>query len=152
MMPHLSHLHQPSSSLKGLNLGYDVMEPFAATKALLGAGYHPPSALSLISRMGARLSGASPTAGCSSAVLSSHASESPSLSFVPTASMPPPVVLGSAPAAHHSHTVHRSCTPSPSDLQQIQAPAPADGLLLLLECADGSSNRAAITAQSDLPR
>ena len=32
-------------------LPYDVMEPFAATKALLGAGYNPQTSLSLPSRM-----------------------------------------------------------------------------------------------------
>lgn len=151
MMPHLQHLHQSSGNIKGLNLGYDVMEPFAATKALLGAGYHPPSALSLISRIGARHLSASPPLGCSSAAISSHASDSPSLSFTHSASAPPPAPLGVA--AKHIHAVH--CAP-PTCSEPLHmghpAPAPADGLLLLLECADGPSGRAATHTQSDLPR
>jgi len=154
MMPHLQHLHQSSGNLKGLGLGYDVMEPFAATKALLGAGYHPPSALSLISRMGARhISGTSPVAGCSSAALSSHASDASSVSFTSAPPAPPPAILGLGAAATHSHAAmqHHS-VPMPSDMHLNHAPAPADGLLLLLECADGPSSRSAPLAQSEMPR
>ena len=101
---------------------YDVMEPFAATKALLGASYQHGSSTSLASLSRSPHSGPSPPAG----------SQLPGLG-----------------APMHGHGYHGSsssglpsidATPSTADVmgQGFKAEK-ADGLLLLLACADGGS-------------
>uniref|UniRef100_A0A7S0LRM0 Homeobox domain-containing protein n=1 Tax=Coccolithus braarudii TaxID=221442 RepID=A0A7S0LRM0_9EUKA len=156
MIPHhLQHLHPASSNMKSYNLGYDVMEPFAATKALLGAGYHPPS--SLFSRIGAPPhlpSGNSPTAGgCSSGGRPAHASDSRTLPSAPASFLPPgsAITVGAALATHSPQAIpHTGAAPvCCSSDPQSHTPAQTDGLLLLLACADGSSSRAAHYPQTE---
>lgn len=51
LMGQASHRRGALGSFMGGPLPYDVMEPFAATKALLGAGYNPPASLALAARL-----------------------------------------------------------------------------------------------------
>jgi len=106
-MPQLQQLHSAATSggSRGSFMnGYDVMEPFAATKALLSAGYHPPSMPSLNQRLG---------------------------QLPPNGSQPP--TAGSAGASAGDGGASGGGSPSDASAKA------ADGLLLLLACADGSS-------------
>lgn len=121
-------LSQSSASLGSMvhsmqGLHYDVMEPFAATKALLGAGYQPPSSLSLSSRL-SQQAPSSCTSTCAAtqvaSTMSAHPPSKPSASRLYK-----PSVSSTIPAA--------SATESRKDPQ-------ADGLLLLLACAGDNAN------------
>jgi len=101
-------------------LPYDVMEPFAATKALLGAGYQPPASLSLATRLQPSQGGQS--CGCGPAGLSSASRGGATTS-----------VGGSASA-------NASGTPGASGGSSGTGVAQADGLLLLLACASGAAS------------
>jgi hypothetical protein len=102
-----------TSSTSGNGYGglqsYDVMEPFAATKALFGAGYNPANS-----------------------VVTSF-TQSPRSGPASVGSAMPGSLASLAPARH---------TPSPASLPPCAAPAEkapvADGLLLLLACADNA--------------
>lgn len=132
------------SSAGGLNsfvhsmngLPYDVMEPFAATKALLGAGYQPPASLSLVSRLQQQTAGCANLCGSSASSSAAHRGVSPS-----GAGMGPG---GSAWEQQHATTTGPSNAASAS---QQKAPQ-ADGLLLLLACAgdNGAPSQPAVVA------
>lgn len=126
-----------SSSMSALP-SYDVMEPFAATKALLGAGYQPASSLSNIS----------PRNGPTSAPM--HAAASLSSTIMPSA------LAGLAACAPHAEALargrlqHGRCTsPAAGMLTCATASSKsekADGLLMLLACADTGSQEQPIDA------
>ena len=107
-------------------LPYDVMEPFAATKALLGAGYQPPASLSLSSRLSQQTAGCASFCGAASSS-AMHRGVSPAGAGMGAG--------GSGWEQQHAPA------PGPSNAASAaqQKPPQADGLLLLLACA-GDSN------------
>mmetsp|Transcript_16283 Transcript_16283/g.28325 ORF Transcript_16283/g.28325 Transcript_16283/m.28325 type:complete len:227 (-) Transcript_16283:242-922(-) len=123
-MPQLP-LSQGSNSLGNFvhsmhGLPYDVMEPFAATKALLGAGYHPPSSL-VASRLAKHASSSYDACG----------SSLPRSSPQPFMKRP-----ASASCESQSATDISMSTAQSAVADSRSSPAPqADGLLLLLACA-----------------
>jgi len=119
-------LGQASSGLGSFVNGipYDVMEPFAATKALLGAGYQPPSSLSLASRLSQQPQG-SQNCMCSSA-LAAAMRRGEDGSHGATAGG----AMGAADPSSYSTAGASTKVPQ------------ADGLLLLLACADAAASSA----------
>jgi len=132
----MSQLPQTSGSLGAFahsmgGLPYDVMEPFAATKALLGAGYQPPASLSLASRLHAHAA----VTGCSSACGTNHSTyqRGSTVQCAGATSWDQPA--GPVPAG--------PAAASSAGVPSTKSPAQADGLLLLLACADGNSGQPA---------
>jgi len=126
-----------NSGLGGSLSSYDVMEPFAATKALLGASYNAGSALSPRSQSApAPVHGSHATLmhGCGGVALPSsaltglaHACGSAHAELLGKASQQQPTSIAA---------------PSTSMLCGVSVPTgqeKADGLLLLLACADDES-------------
>jgi len=122
--------HSGGAAKYGALPSYDVMEPFAATKALLGAGYQPGAG---------PLASLSPRSQPAAAPLGAAlAGALPALSSLPS--------CAHADAMASAAASGRGSCPSPAQLGADGAPAAktekdkADGLLLLLACADGNSS------------
>jgi len=123
-------------------LPYDVMEPFAATKALLGAGYQPPASLALTSRLTQQQQHAS-MAGCSAVCGSASAT----LGALRGGS------LGASLGASALEQLYGAAAPAPAPAAPAacasQKPQQADGLLLLLACAgDGGGQGQSLAVAS----
>ena len=154
-LPHLRAAHQGSS----FSMGCDYMEPFAATKALLGAGYHPSTSLASLSP---RMHPLAAMAGAAAHQLQHQQQkhqqqqqqlqrplprqpqqlqpkqqpppqqlQHPSMAPLPfgAAALPPPLA-----AAHGSPVMVQPQAPEKAPV--TTKASPADGLLLLLACAD----------------
>jgi len=136
-MPASAHVSGSGSEGARFGASYDVMEPFAATKALLGAGYQPGSSTSLASLARSPLlqpAAAPPMSGASLPSLCSS-------SNLPAGTMP-----NACPSSSGGYPSDSSLiTPTTAQVMgcsgQVAKADKADGLLLLLACADGGSEQ-----------
>jgi len=154
-MSQLGHAAPPGMNGYSSSLQYDVMEPFAATKALLGAGYQ------------AGATGFAP--GLSQSPMSQAAAAG---TLPPCSTLPPPaglvgggvpgmtgcnahdaqaLALQAAQPRHAASACSGVLDPGPTPRQSDVIPGcrqeqKADGLLLLLACADGQSAEHAVAS------
>jgi len=140
-------------------LSYEVMEPFAATKALLGAGYQHSSIMNLGLRF-AHHPGVVPGGASSPAALEAMQAQGPEVQAHSLDVGQTPTTQQACAIAVDGNGQPVGACPSPS--AEGGAPAQksaADGLLLLLACAGGerppadddssSTTGSATTASSD---
>jgi len=124
----LQHFHTSTGNMNGFNINYDVMEPFAATKALIAAGYQPQSSLMRLSRH------VSSTQQPSGMLPTTHfQSDAPSFNSMGT-TLPQMRRF----SADHSQQVTSPVVVPPKPLQSHPPAAQSDGLLMLLACAASS--------------
>ena len=118
----------------------DVMEPFAATKALLGAGYQPQSSMLNLGMRSYQHAGGSEVLPPQQAAIP-DVMQTPSTQAACAAAAD--AYAMSAAAAHAQAACysgappHAPAAPAPAPDAQAAAPA-ADGLLLLLACGGGA--------------
>jgi len=130
------HHNRAPGNIGSFNLG-DMMEPFAATKALLGAGYHPSSLLLRQLSGGAAEGGAAarpPAAeqgSSSEAVSAVSAASAVAASADPASQTASPVTCGGGSASDGDTSASDECA--------NKAPEAANGLLMLLACAGGGT-------------
>jgi len=129
----------------------DVMEPFAATKALLGAGYQPQSSML---NLGMRF----PHAGGSGEAVPQQVASIPDVMQTPSTQATCALAADTYAACHAAAPTAACCggaTPyatavaSPPVDANVHSAAPAaDGLLLLLACAGGGAPERSVERQA----
>ena len=124
----------------------DVMEPFAATKALLGAGYQPQT--SMLNHIGMRPyphpGGSPPQQAAIPDVMQTPSTQATCAAAADAYAMSAAAAQAQA-ACSSGAPPHATAAPAPAPDAQAAAPA-ADGLLLLLAC--GSSALAPVPERS----
>ena len=127
----MGYPHQMAGGHRTSSPSYDPMEPFAATKALLSAGYHPGSTSSLASLAYQQESSQHAQSRCSPSSLGQGA--------------PLPGTLASLNQADPRSFAGHHGAPAPSSPKTEKA----DGLLLLLACADSGAGAAAVATTAE---
>lgn len=122
--------HQMAGGHRTGSPSYDVMEPFAATKALLSAGYHPGSTSSLASLAYQQDNSVHGQPRCSPSAAGSLGQGAP--------------LPGTLASLQQPHVGYHSA-PAPSSPKTEKA----DGLLLLLACADSGAHAPASAAPTE---